>query len=114
MVATIFLGAVSVTWRGAHLRLDVLLDAMPQPVREPARRAADLAIMLLCGIVAFASAGMAHEMARFDQRSLAAGLPMVLPHGAVALGMTLIAILAGLRAFGIRPQTQGENRGEPA
>lgn len=111
MVATIFLGAVSVTWRDAHLRLDVLVEAMPTAVHSVAKRAAHLAIMILCAIVAFASFSMAIEMARFDQRSLAAGLPMVLPHGAVALGMALMAVMAGLRFFGISPDTRQEDRG---
>lgn len=111
MVATIFLGGVSVTWRDAHLRLDVIVEAMPIAIRAAAKRVADLAIMVLCATVAYSAVLMAIEMARFDQRSLAAGLPMVMPHGAVALGMALMATMAGLRACGIRPRTQAEDCG---
>lgn len=103
MVATIFLGAVSVTWRDAHLRLDVLLEAASPRRRRLARSAAELAILVLCLTVGIGSAGVAVEMAHFDQRSLAAGLPMVLPHGAVALGLWLMALMAALRLAGCRP-----------
>jgi TRAP-type C4-dicarboxylate transport system permease small subunit len=99
MVATIFLGGISVTWKEAHLRLDVLVETMPPAVRGAARRCSDLVLALLCGTVGYASAEMALEMAHFDQRSLAAELPMVVPHGAVAIGLILMAVMALLRFF---------------
>jgi TRAP-type C4-dicarboxylate transport system permease small subunit len=103
MIATIFLGAISVTWKDAHLRLDVLVDSMPAAVQVAARRGAHLVLALLCSIVGSAAGHMALEMAQFDQRSLAAGLPMVLPHGAVAIGLFLMAFMAILRFFGVAP-----------
>jgi TRAP-type C4-dicarboxylate transport system permease small subunit len=103
MIATIFLGAISVTWKDAHLRLDVLVDGMPPWLQSAARRGAHLVLALLCCIVGYAAAHMAWEMARFDQRSLAAGIPMVVPHGAVAIGLFLMAVMALLRSFGVGP-----------
>jgi TRAP-type C4-dicarboxylate transport system permease small subunit len=53
-------------------------------------------------------------MAHFDQRSLAAGLPMVVPHGAVAIGLFLMAFMAALRFFGIGPAMEpSAPAGEP-
>jgi TRAP-type C4-dicarboxylate transport system permease small subunit len=101
MIATIFLGAISVTWKDAHLKLDVLVDGMPPRLQAIARRGAHLVLALLCCIVGYAAAHMAWEMAHFDQRSLAAGLPMVVPHGAVTIGLFLMAFMALLRFFGI-------------
>lgn len=113
MIAVIFLGAVPVTWRDAHLRLDVLIDGLPPRLAAAARRGAHLAIMLLCAVVGWASAAMAAEMAHFGQRSLAAGLPMVLPHGAVATGLWLAAAMAGLRALGLRPPPRADEEARP-
>ena len=104
MVATIFLGGISVTWKEAHLRLDVLVETMPPAVRGAARRCSNLVLALLCGTVGYTSASMALEMAHFDQRSLAAGLPMVIPHGAVAIGLILMAVMALLRFFISSPE----------
>jgi TRAP-type C4-dicarboxylate transport system permease small subunit len=109
MIATIFLGAVSVTWKDAHLKLDVMVAAMPPSVQAGARAASQLALAALCGTVAYAAGHMAYEMWHFDQRSLAAGLPMVLPHGAVALGMALMAVMALLRAAGFAPGGQTDD-----
>jgi TRAP-type C4-dicarboxylate transport system permease small subunit len=103
MIATIFLGAISVTWKDAHLRLDVMVDAMPAFIRKSAKRSVHLVIAVLCATVGAASATMAIDMAHFDQRSISANLPMVLPHGAVAVGMSLMALMAILRFLGFGP-----------
>jgi TRAP-type C4-dicarboxylate transport system permease small subunit len=100
MIATIFLGAISVTWKDSHLKLDVLMEGAPPAMRILAKRGADLLLAILCVTVGIASASMALEMAHFDQRSLAAGLPMVVPHGAVATGLFLTALMSMLRFFG--------------
>jgi TRAP-type C4-dicarboxylate transport system permease small subunit len=113
MIATIFLGAISVTWRDAHLKLDVLVEGMPARVKSTARVLSHLALAALCTTVGVASAAMAIEMAHFDQRSLAAGLPMVVPHGAVAVGLFLIALMALLRAAGVEPRPVPNSEGAP-
>ena len=94
MVGMTFLGAVVVTWREQHLRMDVLARLCPAPV-QAALKWADLALMAaLCGFVFFESVTYATQMFRLGRLSDTADVPMWIPHGAVALGFGLIALIA--------------------
>lgn len=105
MVGMTFLGAVVVTWREQHLRMDVLARLCPKPV-QAALRGAELALMaVLCGFVFVESVTYAYDMFRLGRLSDTADVPMWIPHGAVALGfglITLIAIRRGLGAIASR------------
>jgi TRAP-type C4-dicarboxylate transport system permease small subunit len=94
MVFMAFLGAAVVYWRRAHLRMDVLVQFFPAWMRT-ALRAAELAlIVLLAGFVLVQSTSYAWQMLAIDRKSDNAGIPMWIPHGAVALGFGLIALIA--------------------
>lgn len=94
MVGMTFLGAVVVTWREQHLRMDVLVRLCPEPV-QALLRWVDLALMaVLCGFVFFESTTYAYQMFRLGRLSDTADVPMWIPHGAVALGFGLIALIA--------------------
>ena len=99
MVGMTFLGAVVVTRRNQHLRMDVLVRFMPAPVQYAAadRRAA-AADAVLAGFVLTQSYFYARQMLRIGRTSDMAGVPMWIPHGAVALGFGLILIIALWRA----------------
>jgi len=98
MVFMAFLGAAVVYWRRAHLRMDVLVQYFPAWLRT-ALRAAELAlIVLLAGFVLVQSGSYAWQMFELDRKSDNAGIPMWIPHGAVALGFGLIALIALWRA----------------
>ena len=91
MVWMAFLGAVVVGWRNAHLRMDVLVRALPPSVQR-ALRLIELALLIAtASLVATQSWKFVMTMAELDRRSDAANLPMALPHAAVAIGFTLIA-----------------------
>jgi TRAP-type C4-dicarboxylate transport system permease small subunit len=93
MVCMAFLGAAVVTWRRLHLRMDVIAQMMPPAVRR-ALQACELVLMAcLTGITAFQSFHYAGAMLALDRRSDNAGIPMWLPHGAVALGFALISLI---------------------
>jgi len=100
MVGIAFLGAVVVAWRGEHLRMDVLARLLP------GRATGALAILELALTVALAgfalvqSARYVAEMLRLGVRSPLAQIPMWIPHGLVALGFALIALVALHHAFG--------------
>lgn len=94
MIGMTFLGAAVVTWRRQHLRMDVLVRLCP-PWAQTALRWADLVLMaLLSGFVFFESATYARDMFRLGRLSDTADVPMWIPHGAVALGFGLIAVIA--------------------
>jgi TRAP-type C4-dicarboxylate transport system permease small subunit len=94
MVAMTFLGAVVVTRRNEHLRMDVLVRFMPAAVRVLLRIAEQLLLILLAGFVLSQSYFYAAQMFRIGRASDMAGVPMWIPHGTVALGFALILLIA--------------------
>jgi TRAP-type C4-dicarboxylate transport system permease small subunit len=94
MVYIAFLGAAVATWRRMHLRMDVLVKMLPAGGRNPLA-AIELALVLgLAAFVTYVAYGYVAQMARLDARSQNAGIPMWMPHSAIALGFGLIALLA--------------------
>ena len=100
MVAMTFLGAAVVTWREQHLRMDVLARLCPKPVQAALRGAEFVLMIVLCGFVFVESATYAYDMFRLGRLSDTADVPMWIPHGAVALGFGLIALIAIRRGLG--------------
>jgi len=91
MVWMAFLGAVVVGWRNAHLRMDVLVRALPRAVQWALRLIELLLLVATSVVVAYQSWKFVITMAELDRRSDAANIPMAIPHAAVAIGFTLIA-----------------------
>jgi TRAP-type transport system small permease protein len=97
MVAMTFLGAVVVTRRNMHLRMDVLVRFMPGPVQLALRIAEQILLMVLAAFVLSQSYFYASQMFRIGRNSDMAGVPMWIPHGCVVLGFALILLLAAWR-----------------
>ena len=97
MVGMTFLGAVVVTRRNQHLRMDVLVQFMPAAVRLALRIAEQLLLIALAGFVLSQSYFYAAQMLRIGRTSDMAGVPMWIPHGTVALGFALILLIAAWR-----------------
>ena len=94
MVWMAFAGAVVVTWRNAHLRMDVLVSRAP-PRLQAALRFGELILMAAtAGIVFVQSWKYAAQMAAMGRLSDAGAIPMAIPHSAVAAGFGLIALIA--------------------
>jgi len=94
MVCMAFLGAAVVSWRRQHLRMDVLVQYFPARLRR-FLQAAELALVaLLAGFVLAQSSNYAWQMFALGQKSDNAGIPMWIPHGALAIGFGLIALIA--------------------
>ena len=99
MVCMAFLGAVVVSWRRQHLRMDVLVQYFPRWLRGFLRGAEILLVAVLAGFVLFHSSSYAWQMLALDRNSDNAGIPMWIPHSAVALGFGLIALVALWRGY---------------
>ena len=93
MVAMTFLGAAVVTRRNEHLRMDVLVQFMPEKVRLLLRIAEQILLIVLAGFVLSQSYFYAGQMLRIGRTSDMAGVPMWIPHGFVALGFALILLV---------------------
>jgi TRAP-type C4-dicarboxylate transport system permease small subunit len=97
MVGTVFLGNAVVGYEGKQLRMDVLLHAMPPPVRRAFDIAADLAMIVVCITLIVLGWPAVQMLAEFDQRSPAADIPLVIPQALVPIGLGLNAFLVGAR-----------------
>jgi TRAP-type C4-dicarboxylate transport system permease small subunit len=113
VVCVTFLGAAVVTRRNQHLRMDVLLQFIPEPLRIALRAAEQLLLIAIAGFVLTQSFFYARQMLRIGRTSDMAGVPMWIPHGAVALGFALILIVTVWRLIGMArrsPQTTSEGQ----
>ena len=113
VVCVTFLGAAVVTRRNQHLRMDVLLQFMPEPLRIALRAAEQLLLIAIASFVLTQSFYYARQMLRIGRTSDMAGVPMWIPHGAVAAGFALILIVTVWRLIGMArrsPQTTSEEQ----
>jgi TRAP-type C4-dicarboxylate transport system permease small subunit len=97
MVWMAFLGAVLVSWRGEHLRMDVLATRFPEAGRRVLKW---IELVLVITLAAFAlrqSWNYTEQMIAIGRRSDNAGIPMWIPHSAVAVGFALILLVAILK-----------------
>jgi len=94
MVGMAFLGAAAVYWRRQHLRMDVLVQFYPAWVRTTLPFVEFALVVLLAGFVLVESSSYAWQIFALDRKSDNAGIPMWIPHGSVALGFGLIALIA--------------------
>lgn len=99
MVWMAFLGAAVVAWRRNHLRMDVLVRFFPQGVQKALRALEIAAIVGLAGFAVVQSVRYTWQMAALGRTSDVGGIPMWIPHSAVALGFALIAVVAVTDAF---------------
>ncbi len=95
----VFLGAVLVSWEGRQLRMDAMTSVLSAPVRAVLNA---LALALFAGMALFVIAQSMSFLARIHevgQKSIATGIPMVVPHAAIPLGfgLMLLAVVLGWR-----------------
>ena len=94
MVFMTFLGAAVVAWRNRHLRMDVVVNALPMPARRAIKIFELAVIVVLTGFVLWNSTSYAEQMFNIGRVSDMAQVPMWVPHGAVAVGFGLMALIA--------------------
>ena len=94
MVWMTFFGAAAVSWRGQHLRMDVLVARFPHQVRIVLLGVELVLIAGLTAVLAVQSFNYAALMHAIDRRSDLAGLPMWAPHAGLLVGFALIALIS--------------------
>ena len=94
MIAMTFIGAAVVTWRREHLRMDVVAKLLPLPVQKLLKVIELLLVLVLTGFVLYHSFDYTRRMYDIGRTSDTAGVPMWIPHGSVALGFGLEALVA--------------------
>ncbi len=97
MIWCVFMGVILVAWDGTHLRMDLLSSILPSPWKEIVNFITWVAAV---GICAFVSVQSWHASALFERmgaKSVIAGIPMVVPHGAITLGFIALTVVFVVR-----------------
>lgn len=97
MVWAVLTGAVLVSWDGGHLKMDFFTLTLRSPWKEILNFAGATIFLLVCVFVLPQSVQVVELMARFDQRSVIARIPMAVPHSAILLGFFLMLVAVAVR-----------------
>ena len=94
-----FLGAAIVTWRGEHLRMDVLLSACPAWVQKTEAVIETMVMFAVTAFVAWQSFLYVERIHSLGALSDIARIPTWIPHSAITIGFGSMAILVLLRGL---------------
>jgi TRAP-type transport system small permease protein len=100
MVWGVFLGAIVVTLRQEHLNMDILFLSVRPAIQRWLTVASAIGLATTLGVVAWSSIQFLMTMWRLGNRSVAANIPMVIPHGALTVGaiaMTCVAVWIAIK-----------------
>jgi C4-dicarboxylate transporter DctQ subunit len=99
MILGVYVGAISVAWQQAHIRIDAILDFAP-PTRRKVLEVISTGVMAAVLIpVVFASFRVVGLLFEFDQRSDALNLPIWIAQSVVPISLLLIIVMSFLRLF---------------
>jgi C4-dicarboxylate transporter, DctQ subunit len=99
MIYGVFLGAVSVTWQDAHIKIDTVIDAAPAKWRQTFRHISTLVGLAILIPVIWASAQAVMVLLMLDERSDATNTPMWIPQIVVPVSLSLIVVMSLLRIY---------------
>jgi TRAP-type C4-dicarboxylate transport system permease small subunit len=93
IILSIFAGAIAVTWRNLHIRIDTFLDRMTPAARRAALAIGSVISIAVIAIVTFHSAHIVSLLRMLDQRSDALSAPSWIPQSFVTVGLGTIALI---------------------
>jgi TRAP-type C4-dicarboxylate transport system permease small subunit len=99
MIGCVFLGAGPVGWMGRHIRMDVVVSMLPPRARRAFDLFSDLVTIATCLTISIFAWPVMTMLSELDQRSATANIPLVIPQGAVPVGLVLMAILIAVRLY---------------
>ena len=97
MVGCVFLGTGVVAWSGRHLRMDVVVNALPPRMREALDLFSELLLIATAITIVIVAWPVVRQLAEFDQRSQAANIPLAIPQAMVPIGLSIMALLVAVR-----------------
>jgi TRAP-type C4-dicarboxylate transport system permease small subunit len=99
MIWSIFIGIILVTVNQAHLKMDVFAVSLPKGVAKPIEWIVLVVTILVSVVIVISSSTVLITLGSYDQRSIVAEIPMVIPHLAVPIGFGAIGLLHLARLF---------------
>ena len=97
MVGCVFLGSCQVAWANRQIRMDILVNMMPVPIRKSLELLSDLVFIAIAGMLAVFAWPVIVDLAQFDERSQAADFPLVIPQALIPIGLSIMAFLVAVR-----------------
>jgi TRAP-type C4-dicarboxylate transport system permease small subunit len=97
MILVVFAASAAVTWRRAHIGIDLFVDWLPPLWNRMAHFVAGLFAVLVLGMISYGSLEIVTTLYGFDQRSEALELPVWIPQSFLTVGFALMAIMLILR-----------------
>jgi TRAP-type C4-dicarboxylate transport system permease small subunit len=93
MVGCVFMGSGAVTWSGRHLRMDFIVRLLPEPVRLALALICELLFLITAVVLVWFAWPTINQLMQFDQRSLAADIPLAIPQSAIPIGLLIMAFV---------------------
>jgi len=97
MIGCVFLGAGPVGYLGRHIRMDVVVLALPPRARKFFEVFSDVVTIFTCVMLAIFAWPVVSMLAELNERSDTANIPLAIPQSALPLGLLLTAFLIALR-----------------
>jgi C4-dicarboxylate transporter DctQ subunit len=97
MVGCVFLGSGTVSWSGRHIRMDVVVRLVPEKIRETLGLFSELVFLAVAVALVIFAWPTIRQLAAFDQRSLAANIPLAIPQATIPIGLSIMAFLVAVR-----------------
>jgi TRAP-type transport system small permease protein len=99
MILGVFSGAVAVTWRNLHIRIDTVVERLPAAIRRTAVVIASLASIAILSVVMVASFQLVSLLQSMDQRTDALNAPSWLPQSFVTIGLGLMVLMLAAKVI---------------
>jgi C4-dicarboxylate transporter DctQ subunit len=111
MVGCVFLGSGMVTWSGRHIRMDIIVRLMPEKVQVALNLFSELVFLVTAIALLVFAWPVIRQLVEFDQRSLAADLPLAIPQSMIPIGLAIMAFLLVARLITGRWHDQSSGSG---
>jgi len=97
MILAVFAGAIAVTWRNLHIRIDTYIERAPPTVRVAAMAIGTAVSIAAIAVVTHASVRIVVLLYELEQRSDALRAPSWIPQSFVPIGLGMIALLIAIK-----------------
>jgi TRAP-type C4-dicarboxylate transport system permease small subunit len=99
MIGCVFLGSSIVAWSGRHIRMDIVYRLMPTNIRIILDLFSELVFLLTAIVLVVFSWPVIRQLVAFDQRSLAANIPLAIPQAMIPIGLLIMAFMVVAHFF---------------
>jgi C4-dicarboxylate transporter DctQ subunit len=97
MVGCVFIGSGAVAWSGRHIRMDIVIRLLPEAIHKALDLLSELVFLVTAIVLAIFAWPTIRQLIAFDQRSLAADIPLAIPQALIPIGLLIMAFLVMAR-----------------